>query len=121
MGSTAVGRMVTGASTVKKWEVQPLSAMAMLFVGFVGSAESRAVGVVVVVLIWLLAVGFGGPVCQVAAGGRGARRLRGVFIVTLLDPPAGFLKVAVATCPSARVVQLALVWFLLKPNPCVQQ
>jgi hypothetical protein len=117
MGETVFGRIWTGASLVKKCDVHPLSAIATVLVDFVGGAEIKAVGG----LLRLLALIFGGPRCQTAAGGRGARRVRGLFMVTLLHPPDGFLNVAVVTCPSARLVQVALVWFLLNPNPCVQQ
>ena len=137
MGGLAGWTLVTGVAGVKKWDVQPVSAIARIggrtgLQGERGAAGGPQGGALVKDSVLLLVSGDGAavarlicgfPPCQVLdSAGRLRVRLplllRGIMV---WHPPMVFWNVALVRWPSFGLRQLALVWLAVRVHPWDQQ
>ena len=136
IGGLAGWTLVTGVAGVKKWEVQPVSAIARIgggtgLQGERGAEGGPQGGALVKDSVLLLGSGDGAaaarlicgfPPCQVL--GVGGLRVRAPLLLRdrmVWHPPMVLRKVALAQWPSFGLRQLALVWLALGVYPWDQQ
>lgn len=137
IGGLAGWTLVTGVAGVKKWEVQPVSAIARIGGGTGLRGERGAEGgpqggaLVKDSVLSLLVSGDGAAVARLICGfppcqvlGVGGLRVRAPLLLRdkmVWHPPMMLWKVALAQWPSFGLRQLALVWLALGVYPWDQQ
>jgi hypothetical protein len=108
-----------GAVVVRKWPVQPVSAMAVVVVVFVRGGEEASVGVTRCAKLCFSAFTMVDSSCLLGCLAVPLPYFFGPQTLSL--PPFLFLMVASSTWPSALLRQVALVCAAFLLEPCVQQ